>query len=111
VGDSSPGRVGPGSLTGSTTGSCFNFDTGRSSPFSTRFSVAWAATGPLQTEKSITRADGTFCRTTIRTREVAATGTLTWSAPEFGIGGTGAPSHADPLLDRRDHCVTPHPAA
>ena len=100
-------RLSTATLTGTTTGTCFDFETSSESTFTARFSLTWTATGPLETERTTTRTDGTLCRTTIRTREATATGTLTWSAPEFGIGGTGAPTSASPLLDRRDLCVTP----
>jgi len=102
-------RLRTATLAGTTTGTCFDLATSSESTFTARFSLTWTATGPLETERTVTRTDGRMCRTTILTREATATGTLTWSAPEFGIGGTGTPTGASPLLDRRDLCVTPNP--
>src|SRR5829696_5755723 len=99
-------RLRTATLAGTTTGTCFDFATSTESTFTARFSLTWTAVGPLETERTVTRTDGRMCRTTILTREATATGTLTWSAPELGIGGTGTPTGASPLLDR---CVTPNP--
>ena len=102
-------RLGTATLSGTTTGTCFDFATGVESTFAARFSLTWAATGRLEVERTGTRTGGTVCRTMSRTREATAAGTLTWSAPQLRLAGTGAPTAAFPVLDRRDHCVTPHP--
>jgi hypothetical protein len=72
-------------------GSCFDVEQQVSSPYAARFAVGWAATGPIERDAFISRPDGQVCLTVVRARDARAGGTLTWSAPGLGIGGTGEP--------------------
>src|SRR5919109_1538200 len=75
-------------LTGSVTGSCFDFAQEKESSYSAEFDLTWTAVGRLERRAFGMRLDGTVCSTMVVSREAVATGTLTWSAPQLGIGGT-----------------------
>jgi hypothetical protein len=92
-------------LTGSVTGVCFDFSQEEESSYSAEFEIAWTAIGRVERRAFATRGDGRVCSTMVLSREAAATGTLTWSAPELGIGGTGSPFGRAGLERFTDRCV------
>ena len=93
-------------LTGSVTGSCFDFAQEKESSYSAEFDLTWTAVGRLERRAFGMRLDGTVCSTMVVSREAVATGTLTWSAPQLGIGGTGSPFGRAGIERFTDRCIT-----
>jgi hypothetical protein len=57
----------------------------------------------------VTDADGRVCTTKLRSRDAVARGSLSWSAPQLGIGGTGASFGEAGLTESRDRCQSAAP--
>jgi hypothetical protein len=93
-----------GRVAGRATGECFDFATEKSGAYTATFDVTWTASGRLERRSFASRSEGRICVTNVASRDAVARGTLTWSAPELGIGGTGEPFGAAGLTRLEDTC-------
>jgi hypothetical protein len=91
-------------LVGTVVGSCENRATGQMSLYTASFDVTWIATAPIKTKGFATVTEEQVCATVVRGRDAVATGTLTWSAPDLGIGGTATPFGAAGIDVFEDRC-------
>jgi hypothetical protein len=93
-------------LKGAVTGSCFDLAQQKPSPYRATFEVTVKGTGRLDEQTFVTHDDGQTCISKLHSRDAGASGSLSWSAPQLGIGGTGAPFGVAGLTETRDRCRT-----
>lgn len=87
---------------GTVTGECFDFESETVSSYRAEFEVVWTGLGRMTKE----RLEEQPCIRKISSRDSAAAGTFTWSAPALGLGGSATSIVATEMVELRDRCTT-----
>jgi hypothetical protein len=87
-------------VAGIVTGECFDFESETVSSYRAEFEVVWRALGRATKERS--EEGGCVRKTT--SRNSAADGSFTWSAPALGLSGSATSVVATEMFELRDRC-------
>ena len=85
---------------GTVTGECFDFESETVSLYRAEFEVVWRALGRAMKERS--EEAGCLRKTT--SRDSAADGSFTWSAPDLRLSGSATSIVATEMFELRDRC-------
>jgi hypothetical protein len=87
-------------VAGTVTDECFDFESETVSPYRAEFDVVWR--GPGRATKERSQEQG--CARKATSRDSAADGSFTWSAPDLRLSGSATSIVATEMFELRDRC-------